>query len=409
MAGSPSVRFLDRTTPPHIVTLVALASISALSMNVFLPSLPSMTEHFGTPYAVMQLTVTAYLGINAVLQILIGPISDRFGRRPVLLGAMAIFLLATLGTLFAASAGGFLFWRMMQAAVVTGLVLSRAVVRDIYPPDRSASMIGYVTMGMALVPMISPMIGGVLDEVFGWKANFWLLFVCGAGVAALIHLDLGETATDTAATFSAQFREYPELVTSRRFWGYCLTAMLASGAFFSFLGGAPYVATEVFDLSPSQMGGFFGFPAVGYALGNFLTGRYSSRVGIDRMAILGCVVCAAGLASLALWMATGPVSPVVYFGSFIWVGIGNGLVLPNVTSGMLSVRPRLAGTASGLGGACMIGGGAVLSAIAGAALTPSAGHWILAGLMQACSALALLVILWVASINRREAAAGQRP
>jgi len=271
MTTAPSVRFLDRATAPHIATLILLTGISALTMNVFLPSLPNMTAYFDTEYRLMQLSVAVYLGVNAVLQILIGPISDKMGRRPVILWGMALFLLATLGCIFAPTAYIFLVFRMMQAVVVVGMVLGRAVVRDMYPQDKAASMIGYVTMGMAVVPMIGPAIGGVLDGLFGWQANFWLLFVLGLAMLWLTWTDLGETSRASGKTLVQQFREYPELLTSPRFWGYALAAAFSSGAFFTYLGGAPFVGSEVFGLTPTLLGIYFGAPAVGYFLGNFIS------------------------------------------------------------------------------------------------------------------------------------------
>ena len=220
-------------------------------------------------------------------------------------------------------------------------------------------------MGMAIVPMIGPAFGGVLDDLFGWQANFWLLFIAGAVVFWLTWRDLGETATRRPTSFKAQFTEYPELLKARRFWGYSMAAAFASGSFFAYLGGAPYVGTEIFGLSPAALGLFFGAPALGYALGNGISGRFSARIGINRMILWGAMINAMGMAlSLGLNLA-GLKTVWAFFGCMTFVGFGNGLVIPNATAGMLSVRPRLAGTASGLGGAIMIGGGAGLSAIAG--------------------------------------------
>ena len=195
MSGLPGVRFLDRTTPPHIVTLVLIAGIGAMNMSAFLPSLPAMTQFFRTDYGVMQLSVSLYLAMTALLQLFIGPVSDRFGRRPVILTCLGVFIVATFGCLLSSSIEVFLFWRMAQAAVAAGLVLSRAIVRDMVPQNEAASKIGYVTMGMALVPMVAPMIGGALDQAFGWQATFWFLALTGAAVAALVFFDLGETAS----------------------------------------------------------------------------------------------------------------------------------------------------------------------------------------------------------------------
>ena len=403
MATSPSVRFLDRTTPPHIFTLIMLTGLGALSMNIFLPSLPRMTEHFATDYRLMQLSVALYLGVNAILQIVIGPISDRYGRRPVLLGGVAVFLVATLGCIFAPTIEVFLFFRMLQAVVVVGLVLGRAVVRDMYPADQAASQIGYVTMGMAIVPMIGPAIGGVLDEGFGWQANFWMLFALGCVVLALIWRDLGETAAKGSGSFAAQFRQYPELLTSRRFWGYCLASAFASGAFFAYLGGAPYVGSQVFHLSPAEVGFFFGAPALGYFFGNWISGRYSMRFGINTMILAGALISAGGLMLSLVMFVIGFKTALVFFGFMTFVGLGNGMILPNATSGMLSVRAHLAGTASGLGGAMMQGGGAALSALAGGLLEGGNGAYPLIAIMLIAS---LLAVASIAYTIRRERQVG---
>ncbi|MBN2906332.1 MAG: multidrug effflux MFS transporter [Rhodobacteraceae bacterium] len=402
MSAPTPVRFLDRTTPPHIITLVLLAGISALSMNIFLPSLPNMAADFQTDYRVMQLSVAVYLAMNAVLQVLIGPISDRYGRRPVLLVSGALFLVATLGCIVAPTAASFLAFRMAQAVIVTGMVLSRAVVRDMVPDAQAASMIGYVTMGMALVPMMGPALGGILDQAFGWRANFIALLVAGTGVLALTWADLGETATPRKISLLGQFRQYPELFGSRRFWGYALAASFASGAFFAYLGGAPFVGSEVFGLPPAALGLYFGIAALGYMGGNFISGRYSVRLGISTMILRGTLIAAsAPVVSMALF-AAGATHPLAFFGVMALVGFGNGMVLPNATAGMLSVRPHLAGTASGLGGAIMIGGGAGLSALAGAMLTPGTGAWPLLAIMLVTSTSAVLSTVYVRWIDRRE-------
>ena len=184
-------RFLDRTTPPKIITLILLAGLSALTMNIFLPSLPGMAAYFGVPYGLMQQSVALYLALSAALQVVIGPISDRFGRRKVLLWSLSLFLIATLGTLVAPNATVFLIFRMAQAVIASGMVLSRAIVRDMVADAQAASMIGYVTMGMSLVPMIGPVIGGFLDDLYGWQANFAVLLILGAAVLALVWSDLG--------------------------------------------------------------------------------------------------------------------------------------------------------------------------------------------------------------------------
>lgn len=389
------VKLGQRTSPPHILTLILLAGMSACVMNMFLPSLPAMATHFETDYAVMQLSVAIYLGFSAILQLFVGPISDKYGRRPVVLWGLGIFMLATLGCIFATSIEMFLTFRMAQAAIATSMVLSRAAVRDMYAQDQAASMIGYVTMGMAVVPMISPAIGGVLDEWFGWQSVFWALFVLGGATWLLAWADLGETALPSNKSLTAQFREYPELLRSRRFWGYAMAASFSSGAFFAYLGGAPFVGQVVFGMSPATLGFFFGAPAVGYFTGNFITGRYAVRFGVDRLVLWGCIANAMGSAISLMIFELGFGTPLSFFGLMILVGLGNGLVIPNATAGMLSVRPHLAGTASGLGGAIMIGGGAGLSAWVGILLTPQSGAFPLLWMMLITALLGVVSILLV--------------
>jgi DHA1 family bicyclomycin/chloramphenicol resistance-like MFS transporter len=255
-------------------------------------------------------------------------------------------------------------------------------------------MIGYVTMGMALVPMVGPAIGGLLDQLFGWQASFWLLALLGVATLWLVVRDMGETATSRPATLRAQFAQYPELFASRRFWGYCFASAFSSGAFFVYLGGAPYVGSVVFGLTPAVLGLYFGAPALGYVLGNFISGRYSVRYGINAMIFAGALVTCIGLVlALGLFYA-GIKTAAVFFGAMTFVGFGNGMVLPNATAGMLSVRPHLAGSASGLGGAIMLGAGAALSAGTGTVLTPENGAFTSIWMMLVTSLMALGSILY---------------
>ncbi len=390
-------------TPPTLTTLVLLSGLSALSMNLYLPSLPFMATYFETDYKIMQLSIALYLLVNAVLQILIGPLADKAGRRPVLLWGLVLFLLATLGCIYAPNVETFLAFRMFQAVIVVGIVLSRAAVRDMYEQDQAASMIGYVTMGMAVVPMIGPAIGGLLQEGFGWKANFWLPFALAALALFLTYKDFGETAAASGKSLLQQFREYPELLSSPRFWGYSLSSGLSSGAFFAYLGGAPFIGTEVFGMAAAEVGMYFGAPAIGYFFGNFISGRFSVRVGVNRMVLWGCWLNAIGVALSAVLFLAGFGSALSFFGFMTFVGLGNGMSIPNATAGSLSVRPHLAATASGLSGAIMLGGGAALSAWAGALLTHETGAMPLLWLMLATSVLAIVAIT---SVIRRERSLG---
>ena len=386
-------RFLDRTSPPTVATMIALTSLGALAMNLFLPSLPNMTAYFETEYRIMQIAVAGYLGVTGVLQLIIGPISDKYGRRNTLMGATAIFIAASVGCTLATTIEVFLLFRLLQGAIVAAMILPRAALRDMYDTDRAASMMGWVTMGMAVAPMMAPALGGVLDGLFGWQANFVALTLLGVAGLALVWSDMGETAAPSTETMTQQFGHYPELLTAPRFWGYALTAAFASGAFFAYLGGAPYVGSEVYGMSPERLGIYFGAPAVGYMIGNGLSGRYSNVFGIQRMIAAGTGVTVLGLLASLLVDIGGINRPETFFAFMVFVGLGNGMVIPNSMAGMLSVRPLLAGTASGLGGALMVGGGAGLSALAGILLQAGQGAAPLLWLMTLTS-LAAVASIW---------------
>jgi DHA1 family bicyclomycin/chloramphenicol resistance-like MFS transporter len=374
--------------------------MAALSMNIFLPSLPGMTAYFDTTYAIMNLSISMYLAFTALLQLFIGPISDRVGRRPVVLISFAIFFIATIGCLLSTSIEVFLFFRMLQAFIVTGMVLSRAIVRDIVEDKKAASMIGYVTMGMAMVPMFAPAIGGFLNDLFGWKANFSMLLFIGIIIAALAYFDLGETNNNISKGFSKQFKEYPELFKSKRFWAYCFTTVFASGSFFSFIGGAPFVSTNSFELSSSAFGIYFGVTTLGYVVGSFISGKFSERFGIHFMLLQGSWITALGLllSLFIFWLGFG--SATVFFGCMILAGVGNGMVLPNANAGLLSVRPSLAGSASGIGGAIMLGGGAFLAYLAGLISTEQAGPYPLMYLMIFTAFAALFIVRYIMFLER---------
>ena len=211
----------------------------------------------------------------------------------------------------------------------------------------------------------------------------------------LVWADLGETARDLGRPMSAQIREYPELLRAPRFWGYSLCAALASGAYFAFLGGAPWVGEHVFGLTPAQLGLGLGAPALGYFFGNYLSARHSVALGVNRMVLTGCLLSALGIALQLLLFGVGLGSVGVFFGGIAVMAMGNGMTMPNTIAGTLSVRPALAGSAAGLGGALQIGGGAVLATLAGHLLVEGAGATTLLWLMLASATGSILSILYV--------------
>ncbi len=393
MTPFPPVRYLDRTTPPHITTLILMTAMAAVASNLFLPSLPAMAEEFGTSYAIMQFAVTGFLALTGFVQLATGPVSDRYGRRPVMVAALVIFACASLGAAYATTLTGFFICRAFQASSVVGFVVSRAAIRDMVGREQAASMIGYVTMGMALAPMIAPTIGGFLGDVFGWRSNFVALAMIGTLTALIIWADQGETNRHKSGSFTQQARAYPALLCSPRFWGYALTMTFASGTFFAFLGGAPFVGSVVYGLSATEVGMYMAITPMGYATGNGLSGRFTARIGLYRMMIAGTLITLCGMALALLVTIIGVAHPLGFFAFTFTIGLGNGIILPSANAGMLDVRPDLAGSATGLGGALMTFGGAALSALAAFTLTEASGVYPLVLCILGSSLLCLVCVL----------------
>lgn len=389
-------------TPPMLMTLVFGTALSVLSLNMFLPSLPGIAQEFGVDYGLANLAIAGYLTISAGLQLIMGPMSDLYGRRRVMLLCCALFVLASVGCALASNIWVFLGFRLLQGAIISGQVIARAVIRDMYLPSEAASKLGYMSMIMALAPMTGPMIGGALDMAFGWRAGFWLYTGLGLLVLWLTWGDMGETNTKRAATFRAQMRLYPRLFSSRRFWGYSACVAFSIGGFYSFVTGAPMVAAAWFDLSPAMVGLGIGIITCGFMVGNFVTGQLAQRLRLLTLILIGRgVACLGPAVGLGLFFM-GHGSELVFFGSAICVGFGNGLTIANASAGLMSVRPELAGSAAGLSGALSVALGALLTAVTGVAVEPETAPFAVLGIMLSASVLALVSALYVLVVDLQD-------
>lgn len=393
------------TRPPRLSTLVLLTALSVLTLNMFLPSLANIARDLGTSYAMASLAVSGYLAVNGVMQLIVGPLADRYGRRPILLGCLCIFILASFVCAVAQDITVFLIARTIQAVIIAGATIASAVISDTSKPEEAASRMAYVGMAMAVAPMLAPMMGGFLDEAFGWRSGFWVYTGLGTFALWLTWVDLGETNPAPANTLFDQVKSYPELFRSRRFWGYSMVMAFGVGVFFFFVAAAPLVAQDVFGLTPAMVGIGIGSITGGFFLGSFLSGRYSRRMGLLWMILAGRIVALTGLVAALIVLMAGVSHPYVFFGGAILAGFGNGLSVPNARAGALAIRPHLAGSASGLSGALTVVVGAGLTTLPGLILTAQNGAWLTLVVMIAVAALALLSALYAGWIDRREGAA----
>jgi len=388
--------------PPALTTLIVLSGLSVVSLNMFLPSLANIASEFQAGYALVNLCIAGYAAVSCVLQLVMGPLSDRLGRRPVILAALLLFLVASLGCLLASKVWVFLTFRLTQAVIAPAYAVSVAIIRDVSAGSKAASSIGYVAMASAIAPMLAPMLGGALDDLYGWRASFWAFLVIGGATLALCWVDLRETNKTPAATFTRQVRSYGTLVGSGRFWGYALCMTFSRGAFFVFIGGASLVAVSTFRISAAQLGFYMGTITAGFVLGSFLCGRFSERYGLTTMMLTGGLVACAGLIPGIVLCLYGVVSLPIYFGACGCVGLGNGLAIPSSNAGVVSVRPEMAGSASGLSAALTVGGGAFLSAITGMVLTEANAAPTLLAMMLLSSGMGLLATLYVMRRDAQE-------
>lgn len=345
-----------------------MIGIGPFTMQVLVPSLPAMGRDLASSTAAVQLTVTLYLIGVAAGQLFYGPLSDRFGRRPLLTGGLVLYVLSSLVAALASGIGMLVVARVGQAlGACAGVVLARAVIRDVWSREEAASVLGYVTMGMTIAPMLAPVLGSVLEQVSGWRASMLACLAFGLLLALLAWRRLPETlpAPQPLPGLAAIWAAYRTLWAFPVFRAYAGITAYSTGIFFAFLGGTPYVVVQGMGYSPVTLA--FGFAAMSllFAFGNWLAARLSVRLGVTRMLTLGTALTAGGsLLAVAVILAFPP-HILDFFVPMGVVVIGNGMTQPNAIAGALSVRPQLAGTASALVGAMQMGFGALMTFVVG--------------------------------------------
>lgn len=349
-----------------LALLMAMTAIGPATLNILVPALPGLITSLATDTGTAQMTLSLYLLSLATAQLLLGPLSDRFGRRPVVLAGLTLAVVASLGAIATSSIGALIAVRIVQAiGAATGIVMGRAIIRDLFERDRAAAMIGLVTTAMAIAPMIAPLIGGILDTAFGWEAIFLFLALFAGAVLLWAFVVLPETRpVNVAHTPAMLWQDTRGLLGSAKFNGYVLVGALGSAPFFTFLGGGPHVVVTLMGRSSAEFGLWFAVASLGYMSGNFSVSRLSQRFGVDAMIVAGIVFELIGASLTAVLVVTMPdAGPAIIFLPQLVISFGCGLLLPNAIAGAVSVRPQAAGTAAGMTGFMQMAAGAAATQV----------------------------------------------
>ena len=385
---------------PFLLLLIGISAIGPLALNGVLPATTAIIADLSTNYKVAVMALTVFLFANLVSQLVLGPTADRIGRRPVMLGSLLVFVVGSLVCAFAPSIEILLLGRFIQGfGGAVCVFLPRTIVRDISNEDRAASLIGYMTTAMMVAPLFGPAMGGWITDTASWRFMYIALASIGAilfiaayryqkeTLASLVNND----ASTPRTTKNSIFTSSGTLLRNPAFLACTCMQAGAVGVYYGFLSGAPYVAMESNGMSSSDYGIWFSMVAIGYLSGNLVAGKFSERLGVHRMILLGFIPFMVGVA--LFWILLPLSHPVSLFLPMLVVAFSNGMSLPSMFSVAMSVRPDLSASASGLAGSAQTAFGVVLTLLMGYAL-PFGDAWMFV-LITASAVLSVLGLLWM--------------
>lgn len=346
-----------------LLLLVVMTGIAPISLYILVPALPVLATTFGRDIWIAQMTVSLYMVGIALSQLIMGPLSDKFGRRPVLLSGLALMVAASVACIFAETLPQLIAARFFQAlGGASGMVVSRAIIRDIYERDRVASMISLVIAALMIGQMVSPLTGGLIETAFGWRAIFYAVTIGALAVAVGIAIALPETRRNRAVGSGGFRSDVRTLIKSRAFIGYVMCQVLASQIIFTFAGGGPYIVVTQMGRTSAEYGAWFATTGFAYLVGNLLCVRFAPRHSLEKLIWFGLALQLCGSLLNLLWSFTGwNEAPAWLFGTQMIVMVGNAFVMANSAAGAISIRPEAAGTASGAMGLLQQGIGALMS------------------------------------------------
>ena len=390
------------TTPPlghharsPFLLLVALTACGTLGMHVIIPALPATARALDISISTVQLTITLYLIGLSIGQLAYGPLSDRFGRRPVLLVGMSVFTIASLVTVIAPDPEIMIGARILQAlGGCSGLVLGRAAVRDSATPERAAGQLALLTLTMSMVPAIAPAIGGFITAFVHWRASYVLLAAIGGLTLLWTFLILPETNQNrtTGPAISSLWRSYARLARSRVFMGYALGGAFSTTSFYGFMAAAPFIFEGQLGQRTQDVGLYYLILMLGVALGSFLANRMAKRVSLRTGLMTSNAIGLVGASVFALANVIDFVNVPMVVGAVMFFMIGAGMTSPFALAGSVSANPQTIGAASGLYGFFQMGFG-MLCTVVVEVWSPGAIYPVSAILLTS-SVAGMIVIRW---------------
>jgi len=385
--------------------LSLLTALGPVAVDMYLPSFPEIGRVLAASPATVQLTLSLYLACYAVGQVVYGPLSDRYGRLPVMRTALAIYCVASLACALAPNIELLLAARMFQAFGSSGaIVLARAIVRDLYSGARAGRELSLMGAIMALAPVLAPIMGGVLQDVFGWRSNFVLQIVFGLIAAFFVWRKLPETLkTPTTDPFSprAMLAGYAEIARNRAVRAYVGMLSLSFAGVFAWISGSSFTLQGIYGLSALSFALAFAAASGGYLAGTAIATRIVQRLGLDRTIGIGAIGLALGGLGALVAIPLGGTSPVPLVAAMALYAAGMGLVQPQTVAGAMMPFPQRAGTASSLLGVAQMVCASLSGAIVGQFLGASAWPVAIPLALTGCGTL----LLWAASRRARQAGA----
>jgi len=386
---------LNRLSKRMIILLAAVSALGPVGMQILLPALPVIKQKFYVTNDVAQLTLSLSMLAIAIGTLVYGPLSDKFGRKRVMLVGIIITIFGSIVCFVADSIMLLISGRFIQAfGGAVGLVLARAIVRDVYGPEEAARVIATLVMVMVVLPMMSPALGGELMQRFGFESVFIVIAFASAIAFVFLFLWLPETLAKPVPFegVKSMLMTFSKLFASRVFCGYAFCVTFVSVVFFSFISAAPEIMVSVLKRPPTEYGYYFIMIPAGFMTGNYVARHYGRTISIDNMIAIGASIGVFGIVLALILQTLGMSSPVALFLPIALAVFGNGITLPNAQAAAINEFPEYAGTASGLTGFLQM---AVSSVAAQAvALIFNGTVYPLLGLMLVASIISLLIFRW---------------